>query len=162
MNIRRLQSPLDSLTRISIRAITAGCGHPTSDKENINCNCPQRTMVPEKPTPFPFDPMPENNEKMKKWLLDYFASSTFNTYPHRALPGMADPPKEIHIVDHAILKTVHTPAPLPLYWQRRVYDDLVSDEAFGVIERVPDGVPVAWCHRKVVTRKHNGTPQEGP
>ena len=38
-------------------------------------------MVPEKPTPFPFDPIPENNEKMKKWLLDYFASSTFNTYP---------------------------------------------------------------------------------
>ena len=79
---------------------------------------------------------------------------------------MAGPPMEIHIVDHAILKTVHTAytytTAIILNWQQRVYDDLVRDEAFGVIERVPDGVPVAWCHWKVFTRKHDGTPREGP
>jgi hypothetical protein len=28
-----------------------------------------------------------------------------------------------------------------------------------VIERVPYGEPVTWCHRMVVRRKHDGTPR---
>ena len=33
------------------------------------------------------------------------------------------------------------------------------DEALGVIERVPYGEPVTWCHRMVITRKHDGSPR---
>jgi len=29
----------------------------------------------------------------------------------------------------------------------------------GVIERVPFGEPVEWCHRMVMTRKHDGSPR---
>ena len=29
----------------------------------------------------------------------------------------------------------------------------------GVIERVPYGEPVEWCHRMVITRKHDGSPR---
>ena len=36
--------------------------------------------------------------------------------------------------------------------------DLERDVHLGVIERVPFGDPVSWCHHMVVTRKHNGTP----
>ena len=96
---------------------------------------------------------------MKQWLLDRYASSTFNTCPHRALPCMSGPPMEIHIDENAIPKVCHTPATVPLHWQKRVYDDLLRDEALGVLERVPTGVPVTLCHRMVVTRKHNGTPR---
>ena len=72
---------------------------------------------------------------------------------------MSGPPMEIHIDDKASPKVCNTPATVPLHWQDRVYEDLLRDEALGVIERVPIGVPVTWCHRMVVTRKHDGTPR---
>ena len=56
-------------------------------------------------------------------------------------------------------KACHTPANIPLHWQQRMYDDLLRDEALGVIERVPYGEPVTWCHRMVITRKHDGSPR---
>ena len=96
---------------------------------------------------------------MRQWLLNHYGSSTFNTCPHRALPCMSGPPMEIHIDDKASPKVCNTPATVPLHWQDRVYEDLLRDEALGVIERVPIGVPVTWCHRMVVTRKHDGTPR---
>ena len=40
-----------------------------------------------------------------------------------------------------------------------MYKDLLRDEALGVIERVPYGEPVSWCHRMVITRKHDGSPR---
>ena len=68
---------------------------------------------------------------------------------------MEDPPVEIHVDPAAPPKACHTPAPVPLHWQQRVYDDLLRDEALGVIERVPYGEPTTWCHRMVITRKHD-------
>ena len=96
---------------------------------------------------------------MKDWLLQTFASSTFNTCPHRPLPCMTGPPVEIHLEDDALPKAVHKPAPVPVHWQDQVYKDLLRDEALGVAEKVLYGEPVMWCHRKVVTRKHNGDPR---
>ena len=145
--------PIDA----SIRALSSGCGHPHDDL--VTCDCPQRTSVPERPKSLPFEPLPENNDKMQEWLLKQYASSTFNTCPHRALPCMTGPPMEIHIEESATPKVCNKPAPVPLHWQQRVYEDLLRDEALGVIERVPHGVPVTWCHRMVVTRKHDGTPR---
>ena len=142
---------------INVRSLTSGCSHPHEDL--VSCGCPQRTVVPDKPKTLPFDPIPENNEKMKNWLLERYASSTFNTCPHRALPCMSGPPMDIRIDESAKPKACHKPAPVPLHWQQQVYEDLLRDEALGVIERVPDGVPVTWCHRMVVTRKHDGTPR---
>ena len=139
-----------------VRALFAGCSQPL---DNSQCECPQRTAVPQKPKVLPFAPTPENIPQMKQWLLDRYASSTFNTCPHRALPCMSGPPMEIHIDESATPKVCNTPAPVPLHWQRQVYEDLVRDEALGVIEKVPIGVPVTWCHRMVVTRKHDGTPR---
>ena len=42
---------------------------------------------------------------------------------------------------------------VPLHWQQKVYDDLLRDEALGVIECVPYGEPVTWCHRMVINSK---------
>jgi len=141
----------------SVRSISSGCAHPNND--TVTCECPQRTAVPSRPQALPFPATPANNEKMRQWLLDSYSSSTFNTCPHRALPCMSGPPMEIHIEESATPKICNKPAPVPLHWQQRVYDDLLRDEALGVIERVPSGVPVTWCHRMVVTRKHDGTPR---
>ena len=72
---------------------------------------------------------------------------------------MTGPPIEIHIEEDAKPKACHTAAPIPLHWQEQVHKDLIRDEALGVIEKVPYGEPVTWCHRMVVTRKHNGEPR---
>ena len=56
-------------------------------------------------------------------------------------------------------RTCHTVAPIPLHWQEKVHRDLIRGEALRVIERVPYGEPVTWCHCMVVTRKHDGSPR---
>ena len=140
-----------------VRSLNSGC---TGGKQGeTRCTCPQRTSVPSRPQTLPFAPTPENNSKMRDWLLERYKSSTFNTCPHRPLPCMSGPPVEIHMEDTAKPKTCHTAAPIPLHWQEQVKKDLMRDEALGVIEKVPYGEPVTWCHRMVVTRKHNGDPR---
>jgi len=124
-----------------------------------SCSCPKRSKPPTRPAELPFTCCPENNEKMESWLLDFFKASTFNICPHQELPTIDGPPVEVHLREGAVPKACHTPAPVPIHWQKRVHDDLLRDEALGVIERVPYGEAVQWCHRMVVTRKHDGTPR---
>ncbi|KAK3734273.1 hypothetical protein QZH41_004413 [Actinostola sp. cb2023] len=83
------------------------------------CSCPQRTGPPPRPAELPFPCTPENNDRMKAWLLKRYASSTFNTCPHQALPCMEGPPVEIHVEPDATPKACHTPATVPLYWQQK-------------------------------------------
>ncbi|KAK3710029.1 hypothetical protein QZH41_012419, partial [Actinostola sp. cb2023] len=129
------------------------------DAHDVPCPCLLRQVAPQRPTKLPFPCIPENNVRMKAWLLEHYAASTFNTCPHRALPCMEGPAVEIHLDPTATPKASHTPANVPIHWQQRVYDDLFRDEALGVIERVPYGEPVTWCHRMIITRKHDGTPR---
>ena len=73
---------------------------------------------------------------------------------------MDGPPVEIHLDEGSIPRTYHTAAPIPVHWREKVYNDLLRDEALGVIKRVPYGEPATWCHRMVVTRKHHdGNPR---
>ena len=123
------------------------------------CKCPQRSAVPSRPSDLPFEPVPANIPKMRDWLLEHFASSTFNTCPHRPLQQMAGPPIQIHLKDDAKPKVRDTAAVIPLHWQTKVRSDIVRDEALGIIEKVPYGIPTTWCHRMVVTRKSDGTPR---
>ena len=141
-----------------LRASNAGCVSALAESDGP-CSCPPRTIVPNRPTVLPFDCTEANNAKMKAWLLQEFASSTFNTCPHRPLPCMAGPLVEIHLKEGATPKAVHAPALIPVHWQEPVHQDLLRDEALGVIERVPHGEAVTWCHRMVVTRKQNGSPR---
>ncbi|CAG2189575.1 unnamed protein product [Mytilus edulis] len=50
----------------------------------------------------------------------------------------------------------HTPVPVPLHWQDDVKASLDQDVRLGVIEPVPVGEPVTWCHRMVICSKKNG------
>ena len=124
-----------------------------------SCNCPKRKPVPTRPTELPFECTPENNEKMKEWLLKYFENSTFNNCPHTPLPVMEGPPLEIHLKDDAKPFAHTKPAKIPLHWQQQVYEDLMRDIELGVIERVPENEEITWCHRMVVSRKHDGSPR---
>ena len=141
----------------SVRAINLGCLMENGEDEP--CGCPQRSNVPPKPSSLPFPPVPGNIKKMKEWLLKRYASSTFNICPHRPLQQMAGPPVEIHVDKSAKPRDCKKAASIPVHWQQQVRDDIKRDEALGILERVPYGVLTEWCHRMVVTRKHNGKPR---
>ena len=57
---------------------------------------------------------------------------------HRALKYcMADPPIEIHADPSARLVACHSPASILVHWQKKVHQDLLRDEALGILEKVP-------------------------
>jgi len=56
---------------------------------------------------------------------------------------MTGPPVEIHVKENAVPKSVHTPAQISLHWQQKVHEDLLRDEALGMIEKVPYEEPVS-------------------
>ena len=126
-------------------------------ESNTPCQCPPRSDVPKPPSVLPFTPIESNIDKMRDWLLNEFSASTFNICPHRPLKQMEGPPIEFHVDDTAESQPCHTPSLISIHWQQKVKEDLDRDEALGVIEKVPYGTPVTWCHRMVITKKHDGT-----
>ena len=148
--------------KCSSSAAEVKCGVITQSADGAKskvapCGCLLRTDTPTKPQSLPFECKIENVEKMKKWLLNRYASSTFNQCPHQKLPEMKGPPIKIHISEDAVPVNLQTPAPVPLHWQDEVQDHLVRDKNLDVLEQVPYGVPVAWCFRMVITRKSDGS-----
>ena len=134
--------------------------------ENINavddgmaeCGCLKRTAAPDPPD-LPLAGIEENKKALKQYLLDHYASSTFNTCEHQPLPMMHGPPLELHVDPSAKPFAVHTPASVPVHWAKKVKSDLERDVELGVLEKVDENVPVTWCHRMVVCRKRNGDPR---
>ena len=117
------------------------------------CSCPERKPVPPRPDSLPFPCSPDHIEDMRSWINEYYGDSVFNQCPHQEAPCMSGPPVEIHIKENVTPRACHKPSQVPVHWQETVHNDLLRDEALGIIERVPFGEPVEWCHRMVVTRK---------
>jgi len=139
-------------------SVDGGAKHVIASLEH-SCECPARTLPPQRPSELPFPCIQENNEKMRGWLLDRFSTSTFNQCTHQQLPGMTGPAISLHVDPNATPSAVHTPAHVPLHWQDVVKDQLDSDVNLGVLEKVPIGEPSPWCHRMVLARKADGTPR---
>ena len=53
----------------------------------------------------------------------------------------------------------HSPIPIPIHWQDDVKAGLDRDVRLGVLEPVPVGKPVTWCHRMVICAKKNEKPR---
>lgn len=122
------------------------------------CQCPRRTMPPPPPK-IPFSPTEQNRGKLEEFLLNYYKSSTFNVCEHQTLPMMTGPPLRLMIDPTATPYAIHKPIPIPIHWQEDVYAGLKQDERLGVIEAVPVGTPVTWCHKMVVVPKKSGKPR---
>ena len=123
------------------------------------CKCPERSLPPPIPTVIPFPAIAANVNNLKQWLLNYYAASTFNTCPHSQLPLMTGPPLALMVDPEATPVAIHSPIPVPIHWQDEVKARLDRDVSLGVIEPVPVGEPVTWCHRMVVCKKKNGQPR---
>ena len=130
-----------------------------SINQQTPCDCPPRQKPPPKPTELPFPATEENRVSLQQWLLEYYKSSTFNTCEHQPLPLMDSVPMRLMVDPEAEPVAHHTPVPVPLHWQDQVKAGLDQDIALGVIEPVPVGEPVTWCHRMVVCAKKNGKPR---
>ena len=46
---------------------------------------------------------------------------------------MSVPPLEFHLQDNAKPRAFHTPAHVPIHWQKQVEADLIRDEKIGVL-----------------------------
>ena len=123
------------------------------------CDCPRRQAPPPKPTALPFPATETNRELLQDWLLNHYKSSTFNICEHQQLPFMDGSPMRLMVDPDAEPVAHHTPIPVPLHWQEAVKAGLDQDVALGVLEPVPVGEPVTWCHRMVVCPKKNGKPR---
>ncbi|MEW8309573.1 MAG: DDE-type integrase/transposase/recombinase [Candidatus Thiodiazotropha endolucinida] len=123
------------------------------------CACPKREPPPPLPEKLPFPPTKENLPRLKTFLLDHYKSSTFNNCEHQPLPLMAGPPMKLMVDSNAEPVAYHTPIPVPIHWRDTVKAGLDQDVRLGVIEPVPIGEPVTWCHRMVVCAKKNGEPR---
>ena len=123
------------------------------------CECPRRAAPPQPPTSLPFPATKENRARLERWLLDYYSSSTFNVCEHQPLPMMSGPPMRLMVDKDARPVAFHTPIPVPVHWQDSVKAGLDQDVRLGVIEPVPIGTPVTWCHRMVICPKKSGKPR---
>lgn len=141
-------------THVSIDLTTDSLNHPKSP-----CGCAIRSKHPTRPESLSFSPLPENTEKMKQWLINRYAASTFNKCLHQSLPMMSGPPIKINIDKDAPPTAVHTPATIPIHWRQEVEDQLTRDVNLGVIEKVPPNTPSTWYHRAIWTRKPDGSPR---
>ena len=130
-----------------------------TEKVDAECGCKRRMKPPPPPKSLPFPATESNRHKFQEYLLEYYSSSTFNVCDHQPLPLMNGPPMQIMVDPEAPPVASHTPIPVPLHWQDEVKAGLDQDVRLGVIEPVPVGEPVTWCHRMVVCAKKNGSPR---
>ncbi|GFO17400.1 enzymatic polyprotein [Plakobranchus ocellatus] len=114
---------------------------PPTETQTPQCKCPRRRSPPPPPTSLPFAATEDNRERLEKWLLDFYGSSTFNVCEHQALPKMSGPPIRLMVDPDAHLTAHHTPIPVPVHWQDDVKAGLDQDVRLGVIEPVPIGTP---------------------
>ena len=109
------------------------------------------------PTSLPFPGTEENRHRLERYLLDHYAASSFNVCEHQPLPMMSGPPLSLTINPNATLQPHHTPIAVPVHWQDEVKAGLDRDVRLGVLEKVPLGTPVTWCHRMVICTKKDGS-----
>ena len=69
------------------------------------------------------------------------------------------PPLCLMVDPNAMLVAHHTPVPVPIHWQEEAKAGIDRDIRLGVIEPVPIGEPVTWCHRMVICAKKDGSPR---
>ena len=134
--------------------------HDDQGRELADCGCLKRQPAPPPPSSPPFPILPENVGKIRDWILEYYAASSFNICPHQPLPLMTgQPPLRIHVREGTEPVAVHRPSTIPAHWLDQVKAELERDIALGVLERVPSNTPTTWCSRMHVVGKKTGEPR---
>ena len=134
-----------------------------TDTDSCSCSCPPRSPTPPRlVTTMPAHISITDDQAptlLKQWLLDYYASTVFNTCEHQELPLMTGPPLRLHVDPSATPVACHKVNPVPLHWKNKVKADIDRDVALGVLEKIPGNTPTDWLSRMVITAKANGDPR---
>ena len=109
----------------NLQAVRQPVGQCDPESE-LPCSCP-RHQYRDPPERLPFPAIPENREKLEKWLLEYYASSAFNVCRRQSMPCTEGPPMRIQTKPEAVPFMVHKPSPIPLYWRAEVKAGLDAD-----------------------------------
>ena len=59
------------------------------NSHEVTCSCLTRSKIPNKPCKLPLKATNENVSKMREWLLQRYAASSFNICPHKPLSQMS-------------------------------------------------------------------------
>ena len=114
--------------------------------------------IPKRPSVIPFTPSEENVSKLKHYLLDEFAQSSFNK--DAPFPKLSTPPAHIHLKpDYIIPRPAFWPATIAENWSKEVKESIDRDVESGILTKVPFNEPTAWCARMVVVKKRDGRPR---
>lgn len=116
-----------------------------------------KRIIPTRPECLPFPPTQENVPRLKKFILDSFASSAFNT--DAPFPALSGAPAQIHLKPNAVPFVRHNPIPVPDHYHEPVKKGLDKDVERMILKPVPLGVPTEWCATMVVVPKKNGLPR---
>lgn len=127
--------------------------------DKSSCGRLVRQPPPPASTTLSFAATDKNHEKLQQFLLDFYGASTFNMCKQQTLPMMDCPPLKLMVNPDAEPVAHHTPVPVPIHWRDDVKKGLDHDVKLGVIELVPFGEPITWCHRMVICAKKNGQPR---
>ena len=74
------------------------------------------------------------NALIEKFLLDYYASTAFNTFPHQPLNLMNTPMMRLMIKEDATPVVHHNPIPIPLHWLDEIKAILDANVRMGVMK----------------------------
>lgn len=167
LETRQIAYVTDTSDRIFIsRAACVNLGlisdkFPTIEEENLAtsepCDCPRRAQPPTMPTTLPMPGTEANREALQKSLLEMYAQSTSSTCPHQPLLQMTGPPLRLMLDEDATPVAHNTPIPVAIHWQDEVKAGLDQDVRLGVLEEVPIGTLVTWCHRMVICANKNAS-----
>ena len=123
------------------------------------CGCPKRSPPPPPPGELPYPTTGDNREQLQDFLMDHYGASTFKKCLHQPLPMMDSPWMRMMVDPDAQPVAHHKAIPVPIHWCGDVKAGLNKDVSLGVLEPVPIGEPVSWCHMMVVCAKKDDTPR---
>ena len=101
-----------------------------------------------------------NCQKLEDWLKSYYAFSTFNACSHQPLSMMDTKPLCLMIKPNANWSSLIHLYQYQCIGRKKLKAKRDQDVQLGVVEPVPIGEPVTWCHRMVVCAKKNGSSRQ--
>ena len=115
-----------------------------TDAKFAECGSSKCTLLPPNPKELPTEATKDNVPKMKEWLFQRYASSSFNKCSHQVFPEMAGPLIKIHFNPKGEPVFLLIPVPVALHWQEQVKKELFRDVKLGAIEPAPYREQTKW------------------
>ena len=117
-----------------------------------------KDQLPTHPKKLPFPPTEKNIPRLKKWLLQHFANTSFRK--NGEFPPMSGPTAHIYLEEGAVLKARHNPIPVAFHSKEPVRQAPWEDMKRGIITPVLVSMPTDWCSTMVITAKKMASHKE--